>query len=280
MNESHYLNYNRIEKAIEFISAHFKQQPTLEEIAAHMHLSPFHFQRLFSDWAGITPKQFLHFTSAAYAKKILKENKITLSDAAYETGLSGTGRLHDLFIKLEAMTPGQYKNGGETLEINYHYGDSPFGEMMIASTDIGICSMVFITGRETALTQLQRQYPNAILKEKTNELQQHAINFFTGEHTNEKFKLHLKGTTFQLKVWEALLKIPSGKLTSYGDIAGQIGQPAASRAVGTAIGANPIAFLIPCHRVIQSTGALGDYMWGANRKTALIGWEAARNCSG
>jgi AraC family transcriptional regulator, regulatory protein of adaptative response / methylated-DNA-[protein]-cysteine methyltransferase len=211
-----------------------------------------------------------------YAKHILKDKQATLSDAAFETGLSGTGRLHDLFINIAGMMPREYKNGGENLSINYSYAESPFGNIMVASTAKGICYMAFADNERETLTALQSNFPNARYQQMPDLIQQNALCIFT-HHWSElnQVKLHLKGTGFQLKVWETLLKIPKGQLSTYGNIAEKINNPNVSRAVGSAIGSNPVAYLIPCHRVIQSTGMFGQYMWGANRKTAMIGWEAA-----
>lgn len=274
------INYNRIAEAIEHIRSNFREQPNLDEIARKVHLSPFHFQRLFTEWAGTSPKNFLQYTSISYAKELLKQNKATLFDAAYETGLSGTGRLHDLFIKIEGMTPAEYKNGGKNLHINYSFAESPFGNIIVASTKKGICHMAFYQEEGTALTVLQSHFPNAVFERRLDMLQQHALFIFQNDWSKlQQVKLHLKGTDFQLRVWETLLKIPMGKLSTYGDVAEQLKQPNASRAVGTAIGSNPVAFLIPCHRVIRSSGETGGYMWGHTRKTAIIGWEAAKTLS-
>ncbi len=277
MNEQEHINYNRIAEAITYIKQNFKTQPNLDEVAEKIHLSPFHFQRLFTDWAGVSPKKFLQYTSVEYAKNILKDKQATLFDAAYQTGLSGTSRLHDLFVKIEGMTPGEFKNGGENLAINYSYAESPFGNILVASTSKGVCYMHFADDEEKALANLQQRFPNAQFKQMVDLVQQNALYIFTHDWSKlSQIKLHLKGTDFQLKVWETLLKIPMGQLSTYGSIAEKIQVPNASRAVGTAIGSNPIAFLIPCHRVIQSTGTLGGYMWGTTRKTAMIGWEAAK----
>lgn len=271
------INYNRIAEAISYIQANFKDQPGLEEIAEKAHLSPFHFQKLFAEWAGTTPKKFLQYISAQHAKKLLKEEQATLFDAAYETGFSGTSRLHDLFINIEGMTPAEYKNGGQNLAINYSFADSPFGNMIVASTTKGICYMAFEEDEAKALEKLTGKFPNASFGRKLDMLQQNALFIFQNDWSKlPEVKLHLKGTDFQLKVWEALLKIPMGKLTTYGSVAQKINAPSASRAVGTAIGSNPIAFLIPCHRVIRSSGAVGGYMWGSARKMAIIGWEGAK----
>jgi len=277
MNKQEHINYNRIAEAITYIKQNIKTQPNLDEVAEKIHLSPFHFQRLFTDWAGVSPKKFLQYTSVEYAKNILKDKRATLFDAAYETGLSGTGRLHDLFVKIEGMTPGEFKNGGENLAINYSYAESPFGNILVASTSKGVCYMHFADDEEKALADLQQRFPNAQFKQMVDLVQQNALYIFTHDWSKlSQIKLHLKGTDFQLKVWETLLKIPMGQLSTYGSIAEKTQVPNASRAVGTAIGSNPIAFLIPCHRVIQSTGTLGGYMWGTTRKTAMIGWEAAK----
>jgi AraC family transcriptional regulator of adaptative response/methylated-DNA-[protein]-cysteine methyltransferase len=249
----------------------------LEEVAENIHLSPYHFQRLFTDWAGVSPKKFLQYITVEYAKKMLKEEKATLFDAAFEAGLSGTGRLHDLFINIEGMTPGEYKNGGQHLSINYSFAESPFGNILVASTSRGICYMSFADDEMQALQGLQNRFPNASYRQMVDLLQQNVLYIFTHDWSKlHQIKLHLKGTEFQLKVWEALLKIPMGRLSTYGSIARQIEMPRASRAVGSAVGDNPVAFLIPCHRVIQSTGVFGQYHWGNIRKTAMIGWEAAQ----
>ncbi|HSQ44121.1 MAG TPA: methylated-DNA--[protein]-cysteine S-methyltransferase [Ginsengibacter sp.] len=270
-------NFNRIEEAIGYINNNFKRQPSLDEIAENIHLSPYHFQRLFTEWAGISPKKFLQYISVEHAKNLLKKNQSTLSDVAFETGLSGTGRLHDLFINIEGMTPGEYKNGGENLYINYSYAETPFGNILVASTSKGICYMAFADNEQDALKALQKKFPHATYKQMLDLIQQNALYIFTHDWKKlNTIKLHLKGTAFQIKVWETLLKIPMGQLSTYGEIAESIQSPKASRAVGSAIGNNPVAFLIPCHRVIQSTGNFGQYHWGSNRKTAMIGWEAAK----
>lgn len=269
-------DYERIEKAIVYLKENFKAQPELDEVARQVHLSPFHFQRLFKDWAGVSPKKFLQFISVEYAKDLLKQN-LSLSDVSFETGLSGTSRLHDLFIGIEGMTPGEFKNGGEALQINYSFAESPFGDIIIASTKKGICQLAFVKNERQGIENLQYFFPNASLLQKTDMIQQDALRFFTGDWNDlQKVKLHLKGTAFQLKVWESLLRIPFGNVSTYASIANDIKNHKASRAVGTAIGSNPVAYLIPCHRVIRSSGIIGDYHWGGNRKTAILGWEAAR----
>ena len=268
-------DYERIKKAIEFIRSNFQQQPDLDAVAKEVYLSPFHFQRLFKDWAGVSPKKFLQYISLQHAKKLLHEH--TVSDTAFETGLSGSSRLHDLFINIEGMTPGEYKNGGEQLQINYSFAETPFGNIIVASTPKGICHLAFAENEKDALQQLQFQFPNAQFRQVVDTIQQNALFIFTQDWKDlSKIKLHLKGTPFQIKVWEALLKIPMGDISTYSGIANTINNPNASRAVGSAIGDNPVAFLIPCHRVIRSTGDFGQYHWGSIRKTAMIGWEAAK----
>jgi len=280
MNTQNDINYQRIAEAIDYIKTNFKDQPDLEKVAEQIHLSPFHFQRLFTEWAGVSPKKFLQFISVEHAKSLLKEKQATLFDAAFETGLSGTGRLHDLFIKIEGMTPGEFKNGGETLSINYSFAESPFGKILVASTVKGICYMAFADDETKTFAELKKLYPNAAYHQVVDMIQQNALYIFTKDWNKlNEIKLHVKGSGFQLKVWEALLKVPVGQLTTYGSLAAQLDKPLASRAVGTAVGDNPVAFIIPCHRVIQSTGAFGNYHWGSTRKTAMIGWEAAKVAS-
>ena len=274
MSTQQQIDYQRIAKAIEYIQSNFKLQPNLDEVAEKVNLSPAHFQKIFTDWAGTSPKKFLQFISLEHAKNLLKEEKASLFDAALETGLSSTSRLHDLFVNIEGMTPAEYKNGGKNLNINYSFSDSPFGEIITASTEKGVCYMAF---EANTLSDLKNKFPNASFFEKEDELQHNALSIFNQDWSKlHTIKLHLKGTDFQLKVWESLLKIPLGKLSTYGNLANEIGNPKASRAVGTAIGSNPVAFLIPCHRVIQSSGKIGGYMWGSERKQLIIGWESAK----
>ncbi len=276
MNAQQNLDFARIAEAIEYIRENFKSQPALEEVAGIVGLSPAHFQRMFTDWAGVSPKKFLQYISIEYAKKVLKAG--TLTDAAFETGLSGTGRLYDLFIHIEGMTPGEYKKGGEHLTIHYSFAGSPFGDILVAATPKGICHLAFGGEQTDAFQVLQDKFPNARYQQQMDAIQQNALFIFTQDWSKlNEIKLHLKGTDFQLKVWETLLKIPMGRLATYGDIASQMNNPDASRAVGTAIGNNPVALLIPCHRVIRASGELGGYHWGSARKAAIIGWEASRN---
>ena len=270
-------NYSIIEKALQYIEDNFKEQSSLSDIAEYVNLSPFHFQKIFKEWAGVSPKKYLQFLSVNYAKHLLKSEKENLFNTALDSGLSGTGRLHDLFVNIEGMTPGEYKNGGEKLSINYSFAESPFGEILVASTTKGICFLVFVENQEKGFNELKNNFLNASFCQKVDKNQQDALSIFQNDWENlNQIKLHLKGTDFQLKVWEALLSIPQGKLATYGHISRAIDKPKASRAVGTAIGNNPIAFLIPCHRVIQSSGNTGGYRWNPIRKKAIIGWEASK----
>ncbi len=272
------INYDRIAQAIQYIQDNFQRQPSLEQIAEHVHLSPFHFQRMFSEWAGTSPKKFLQYIQIDYAKKLLKEEQRTLFDTHMLTGFSSTSRLHDLFVQIEGMTPAEYKHGAAGLSIAYSFQETPFGRCLVASTDKGICYMAFIDNEEDALRTLKSQFEQAefVAEEKESHRQALAIFDPASENPVDRIKLHLKGSPFQLKVWQALLEIPTGKLKTYKEIAEAIERPTASRAVGTAIGQNPIAYLIPCHRVIQTSGKFGGYRWDPLRKTAIIGWEIAK----
>lgn len=267
--------YNKVAEAIEYIENNFVEQPNLNRIAAQVNISPFHFQKIFTKWVGVSPKKYLQFISLNHAKQLI--GRQSLAETAFETGLSGTGRLHDMFVNIEGMTPGEYKNGGKSLTINYDFSESYFGKILIASTSKGICHIGFCDDENHSINELHNRFPNAALAKKNDEIQNSVLSFFNADWNNiSKIKLHLKGSEFQLKVWGALLKIPMGSLSTYSKIAKQIGNPKASRAVGTAIGNNPIADLIPCHRVIQASGNSGQYHWGATRKKAMIAWEAAK----
>lgn len=269
-------DYERIKTAIEFITVNFQDQPNLDEVAKQVHVSPFHFQRMFKDWAGVSPKKFLQYTSIQHAKKLLAQNN-NIADTAFETGLSTSSRLHDLFVNIEGMTPGEYKNGGEQLNINYSFAETPFGNIIVAATAKGICHLAFADDETAALEELMSQFPKAFFKRVVDTMQQNALFIFTQNWKDlREIKLHLKGTAFQLKVWEALLKIPMGAVSTYASVAASVNNPKASRAVGSAIGDNPVAFLIPCHRVIRSTGDFGQYHWSSTRKTAIIGWESSK----
>jgi len=271
-------DYYRIAEALKYIKDNMQDQPSLDKIASNIHVSPFHFQRIFSDWAGISPKKFLQYISVEHAKKILKQNGTSVYDAAYDTGLSGTGRLHDLFVNIEGMTPGEYKNGGKNLSIQYSFHESQFGNFIVASTSVGICNLLFFEKSATAAEkELKSLWPNARFFEGENQYHELVEKFFNNDFSQtDKIKLHLKGTPFQVKVWEALLRIPEGHLSSYSNIAKAIEHPGAQRAVGSAVGSNPVGFIIPCHRVIKNVGGIGEYRWGATRKMAMIGWEAAK----
>jgi AraC family transcriptional regulator of adaptative response/methylated-DNA-[protein]-cysteine methyltransferase len=275
MNNVAVLNYHKIAKAIEYVKGDFNQQLSLVEIAEMLDLTPLHFEQLFMDWAGVKPEKFLKFIGLKHAKQVLKLKEATLFDAEFE--LPKTNRLPEFFVNIESMTPEEFKNDGENLTINYAFSSTRFGEILIASTPKGICYMAFADNQKNAFQTLEKQFPKAIFQLQPGIFQEQALLVFNQEWSKiNKINLHLKGTEFQLKVWKALLKIPTGNLSTYGEIAQQIQNPNASRAVGTAIGSNPIAFLIPCHRVIQSSGNFGGYMWGNTRKTAIIGWEAAQ----
>lgn len=277
MKNSEQIHYEKVAEAIAFIKENFQQQPNLNEIAENATYSPAHLQRIFTEWAGTSPKKFLQYTSVEYAKRLLREEQATLFDAAFDTGLSSTSRLHDLFVNIEGMTPAEYKSGGKNLTVDYSFSNGPFGNVIVASTSKGICYLAFEDDNLLALTGLKNKFPNAVFREQTNIMQQNALRIFQSDQIKlQEIKLHLKGTDFQLKVWESLLKIPFGKLSTYGKIAKELDNPNASRAIGTAIGNNPVAFLIPCHRVIQSTGKFEGYRWGTTRKTAIIGWEQAQ----
>lgn len=272
-------NYYRIEKALEFLHENFRRQPTLKEIAASAYMSEYHFQRVFSNWVGISPKRFLQFLSKEYAIQLLEESRNML-DVTFQTGLSSPGRLHDLFLVTEAVTPGEYKRKGEGIEVLYGFHPTPFGEALLAITDRGICDFSFVQkeGRQKCLSNLEKKWKNAKIvedQEKTTEIMN---QIFRPEKDADPVSLHLflQGSNFQLKVWEALLSIPSGSITSYEAVAKYIGEPKAQRAVGTAVGNNPIAFIIPCHRVIRKIGEFGNYASGKARKIAILGWEAAR----
>ncbi len=281
------INFKRIADAIKILQNKITEQPSLEALAKQIHVSPAHFQKIFTEWAGVSPKKFMQFITISHAKQMLRssflpnaplqKNAATLFDTAAQTGLSGTGRLHDLFINIEGMTPGEYKNGGAGLSINYSFANTHFGNIIVASTQKGICHISFFENETLALKNLINFFPSAVYVQSAEEIHKKVTAIFNADHLPEgRINLHLKGTPFQIKVWEALLKIPEGHLNTYGNIAGKIESQNASRAVGTVIGQNPVAYLIPCHRVIQSTGLFGGYMWGSERKTAMIGWEAAK----
>jgi len=272
-------DYERIEQAIVFLEENFNRQPGLKEIAESVSLSEYHFQRLFTQWVGISPKRFLQFLTKEYAKQLLDKSG-NLLDVTYEAGLSSPGRLHDLFVTCEAVTPGEFKNKGEGLAITFGFHPSPFGECLLALTERGICNLVFVQkgDRQQAIADLRARWKKARLREdsaRTRPMLNQMFALFEGQKASS-LHLFLNGTNFQIKVWEALLQIPPGSVVSYEDIAVRIGMPKAVRAVSNAVGQNPIPVIIPCHRVIRKTGELGGYRWGTARKKVLLGWEAAR----
>lgn len=270
-------DYERIEKAIVYISNNVEVQPSLEQVAAHVHLSPFHFQRLFSRWAGVTPKRFLQTLTVERAKRLLRSS-VPVVETSYSVGLSSGSRLHDHFVKLEAVTPGEYSNRGKALEIDYAVHETPFGSAFLAQTPRGICELSFgaLDGPESAVHSLQKKWPRATLRENKKGTAPAILSMFDRfESAAKPLSLHVTGTNFQVSVWRALLAIPKGSLSTYGALAASIRRPGSARAVGNAVGANPIAFIIPCHRVIRGTGELGGFRWGTTRKHAIHAWESA-----
>jgi AraC family transcriptional regulator of adaptative response/methylated-DNA-[protein]-cysteine methyltransferase len=273
-------DYLIVERAIGYMERNYQRQPTLEEVANSVGFSQYHFQRLFSRWVGISPKRFLQFLTKEHAKQLLERN-VTLLDVAFHSGLSGPGRLHDLFVTCEAVTPGEYKLRGCGLSIHYGFHHSPFGECLIAVTERGVCSLIFLqdNDQDKALQYLESCWRRANIQEGAERTSLVVKNIFSTYTSGEPVSLpiFLSGTNFQLKVWEALLQIPAGSVVSYQDIARRIGAPDAYRAVGSAVAQNPIPVIIPCHRVIRKMGAFGGYRWGASRKKAILGWEMAKS---
>lgn len=277
VNTQQHIDYQRIEQAIKFIEQNFQRQPALKEIAEAVNLSEFHFDRMFTKWAGTSPQRFMRFLSKEYAKNVLNQTK-DLLDTTVEMGFSSSSRLHDLFVTYEAMTPAEYKRKGEGLTVQYGTHETPFGYALIATTSRGILELTFLSTEKSfhEITKLKTEFPNAEFIEN-QEVTSIFIQEIFRESTKKKpLTMLLRGTNFQIKVWEALLKIPHGKLACYEDIAKLIAHPTAQRAVGSAIGANHIAYLIPCHRVIQKIGTTGNYRWGEYRKKAILGWEGAK----
>lgn len=270
-------HFERIARAIEYLRRHAEEQPDLAAAARHVNLSGHHFQRVFTRWAGVSPKRFVQFLTVEHAKSRLAMAHGVL-DAAATVGLSGPGRLHDLFVTLEAMTPGEYKAGGAGLTVQYGVHETPFGNALIAMTARGICGLQFLDDEGAGVERLQSDWPAAELRRDPAATAPVAGRLFDplASRSGSALALLVKGTNFQVRVWRALLELPLGSLATYGDIAGRVGVPSAARAVGAAVGANPIAWLIPCHRVIRESGALGGYRWGVDRKAAMLGWEAAR----
>ena len=271
-------DYARIADAIRFIASQVAHQPTLDEIAAHVHLSPFHFQRLFSRWAGVTPKRYLQVLTLERAKALLQESR-PLLEVADTLGLSSGSRLYDHFVQLEAVTPGEYKQRGAGLVIDHGVHDTPFGQAFVALTPRGVCNFSFLDDQvpQAPLAALAQHWPEAELREAPSRTQGVIHTMFDGSKTPDRpISLHVSGTNFQISVWRALLQIPPAKVVSYAQVASAVGNPKAARAVGLAVGANPVALMIPCHRVIQQNGKLGGYHWGETRKQAIHAWEAAR----
>lgn len=283
-------DHDRIAHALRWLEANARHQPSLDELAAELDLSPYHLQRLFTRWAGISPKRFLQTVTVAHARALLRESQPVL-DTSFAAGLSGPGRLHDLFVHVEAMTPGEYKRLGAGVEIRYGSFDSPFGACLIAETDRGICALEFLdTGMrgpgaegnwtlENALASLRAHWPFATFVEDGPGAARTGHRVFdralrAGDRGS--IRLHLKGTNFQVQVWRALLRIPEGCVIDYGGLARRLGRPGAARAVASAVGDNPVSVIIPCHRVLRRHGELGGYRWGLGRKLALLGTEFAR----
>ncbi|WP_242716696.1 bifunctional helix-turn-helix domain-containing protein/methylated-DNA--[protein]-cysteine S-methyltransferase [Microcoleus vaginatus] len=276
-------DYHRIARAIAFMRQHHLNQPNLATVAQHIGLSEYHFQRLFTQWAGISPKRFLQYLTVEYAKSKITHTK-SLLDLTLDVRLSSPGRLHDLFVNLEAMSPGEFKAGGAGLQIRYGIHDTPFGTSLIATTVRGICNLYFLetTDEQTAEKRLQLTWKNAEIIRDEQTTQSLCDRIFNSETLSEQKPLTLlvKGTNFQIQVWRALLKLPFGAIATYQTIAQLVARPTAARAVGNAIGNNPIGYLIPCHRVIRESGELGGYCWGVERKTVMLGWEASRTICG
>ena len=274
-------DYDHIRRAIAFLSSTWTEQPSLERLAAHIGLSPAHCQKLFKRWCGLSPKEFVQAITVDHARSLL-EGSASVFDAALEVGLSGGSRLHDLFVSHEAMTPGDYKRRGKGLDMAYGFHASPFGEALLIATERGLAGLAFVDedkgqSRQDALADMMQRWPRANYVEAPDKTAGHARQIFASEWDREQpMRLVMIGTDFDVRVWESLLKIPMGRAVSYTDIARHIGAPSASRAVGSAVGRNPISFVVPCHRVLRGDGSLGGYHWGLTRKRALIGWETGR----
>lgn len=276
MSESQ--DFERVRAAITHLVCQWRRQPDLGEMAKAAGLSPAHFQRLFTRWAGISPSRFVQYLTLDRARRLLAESRPVL-ETALETGLSGPGRLHDLFVTFEALSPGEFKRKGAGLVLRYGFHDGPFGRFWLAASERGICGLSFVDGADAdGVEQMRSRWPLARLEEDvslTGPLARRAFRRASGE-TNDPLALHIVGTNFQVKVWEALMAVPPGNLVAYNDLARAIGREKCPRAIGNALGANPIAYLIPCHRVIRASGAFNDYRWGTERKLAILGWEQAQ----
>ena len=267
-------HYDVMARAIATIDAAGGARLPLEDLAAEMRMSPAHFQRLFSQWVGVSPKKYQQYLTLDHAKSLLRERH-TVLDAALETGLSGSSRLHDLFVRWEAMSPGDYAANGDGLRICWNWFDTPFGDALAMATDRGLCGLAFTAecGRDHAMADMVSRWPGAEFVRSDTDVAAHMAALL-GQSGD--MRLHMIGAPFQIKVWEALLNIPSGHVTTYSDIARRVGNPKAVRAVGTAVGRNPVSWLIPCHRALRKSGGLGGYHWGLPVKRALLAWEAAR----
>ncbi|HWG06130.1 MAG TPA: methylated-DNA--[protein]-cysteine S-methyltransferase [Beijerinckiaceae bacterium] len=272
-------DYVHVKRAIEYMSGRWRDQPSLEEIAAHVGLSPSHFHHLFRRWAGLTPKAFLQALTLDRARDLLRDSA-SLLDTTYEVGLSGPGRLHDLFVAHEAMTPGDFKSGGAGITLAYGFHPSPFGEAILVAAPLGLAGLGFVDDgdRAAALADMQRRWPNAVFREDQAATEGFAQRAFDPDLwcSDTPLRVILIGTDFEIRVWQTLLRIPLGKATTYSSIAGHIGNPKAARAVGAAVGRNPLSFVVPCHRVLGRSGALTGYHWGLTRKQAILGWEAGQ----
>ncbi|MBN2387324.1 MAG: methylated-DNA--[protein]-cysteine S-methyltransferase [Anaerolineales bacterium] len=267
-------DYRRVEQAILYLERNARRQPDLAEVAAHVGLSEYHFQRLFSRWAGISPKRFLQYLTKEYAKALLAQTPVL--ETAHAAGLSSPGRLHDLLVQTEAVTPGEIRSGGTGVEISYGFHPTPFGECLLAATGRGICHLAFVDEEHPqALATLRNAWPHAALAESQARTGLLVEQVFA-PRPGLPLSIHLRGTNFQIKVWEALLGLAPGEATSYGALARQVSGPGAERAVGNAVGRNPVAYLIPCHRVLRQSGDFGEYRYGTTRKKAILGYEAAK----
>jgi len=272
------LNYERVAQAIEYLSRNFREQPDLPEVAAQVYLSPEHFQRIFTEWAGVSPKKFTQYLTIDYLRSRIHQFD-SVQEAADAVGFSAQSRVYDLFVNIEGVTPDEFRRRGKGAHIRYGFHPTPFGECFIAATERGICGLSFVndTSPQVELGRFEQKWAFAQVEADQDFTRKIAeAIFFTNRPQASNLTLLLQGTRFQLKVWEALLKIPAGSVSTYEQIARSIGRPTAMRAVGTAIGSNPVGYLIPCHRVIRKAGQIGEYHWGETRKRAIIGWEMAR----
>lgn len=266
--------YETVARAIRFIRDHATRQPELDQVAAHVGLSAYHLQRIFSTWAGISPKRFLQYLTREHAQSLLRHNKDVLA-TAYETGLSGPGRLHDLLVNCDAVTPGEVRSLGDRLTIAYGFGPTPFGRVIAGMTARGLCHLQFVDDDAAGLAMLRGEWPLATLRHNDEALAEIIENLFPDGNRTRRPHLLLRGTNFQIKVWEALMTIPPGEAVTYSTLSAIAGHPRAQRAVGSALARNRIAILIPCHRVIRENGEIGQYRWGSERKSALIAFESA-----